>query len=134
MRIVNMISASDGLQPHGICTQEDKYIQLVFFSFQNCSLLFSYFYLTFAVLDRNQMRILFLFLWKRNLVLPQNHCHQYTLFWLFYWYIGYKTDPHNDRNVQIFFLWEWWILMIWVLYKEYIHDNIFKWTKNNSVM
>ena len=59
-----MISASNGLQPHGIWTQKDKYIQLILFFFQKCLLLFSDLYPTFFLFNCNQMNILFLSLWK----------------------------------------------------------------------
>ena len=59
-----MISASNGPQTHGICTQEDKYIQLILLFFQNCGLLFSNIYPTSSHLNHNQVNILFPFLWK----------------------------------------------------------------------
>ena len=41
---------------------------------------------------------------NKFLFLPQYHHHQYTLIYLLYLYIGYKTDPYVNRNVGRFFL------------------------------
>ena len=55
-----MILASNDLQPRGIWTQKDKYIQLVLLLFQIfCFIL--YLYHTYSFSDQNYMKILFLF-------------------------------------------------------------------------
>ena len=46
-----MTSSSNYLHSHRILTQEDEFIQLVFFFFQNFLLLFSYLYPTFYILN-----------------------------------------------------------------------------------
>ena len=74
-----MTSLTSDLQHHGNLTQEDKYIQLLFFFYQKCLLPFSYLCQTLPVMDHQKICISFFFV-RNDLISPQNHHHQDIFF------------------------------------------------------